>query len=53
MTVFDGWAHDRWGVSGMLNGEASLGLACIALGLVALWIARRIGAIEVTAGAPA
>ncbi len=37
MTAFDGWMHDRSGVVGMLTGEALLGMACIVLGLVAVW----------------
>lgn len=53
MTAFDGWAHDRWGVSGMLNGEALLGLACIAFGLVALWNIERLGGLKVTVRAHA
>jgi PAT family beta-lactamase induction signal transducer AmpG len=36
MTAFDGWAHDRAGAAGMLNGEAGLAVGSIALGLVAL-----------------
>jgi MFS transporter, PAT family, beta-lactamase induction signal transducer AmpG len=36
MTAFDGWAHDRWSVAGMLNAEALLGILCIAIGLTAL-----------------
>ena len=50
MTAFDGWAHDRWGAAGMLHGEALLGLACIVLGLVALWSVNRLGGIKATAG---
>ena len=44
MTAFDGWMHDRSGVVGMLTGEALLGMACIVLGLVAVW---KIGRVEV------
>jgi hypothetical protein len=36
MTAFDGWAHDRWGASGMLHGEAILGVGSVAALLVAL-----------------
>jgi MFS family permease len=36
MTAFDGWTHDRWGASGMLNAEALLGLAFVPIGLFAL-----------------
>jgi MFS transporter, PAT family, beta-lactamase induction signal transducer AmpG len=41
MTAFDGWMHDRSGAAGMLNGEAALGLGCIALGLAALGALNR------------
>jgi PAT family beta-lactamase induction signal transducer AmpG len=37
MTAFDGWAYDRWHASGMLNAEAWISIACVALGLLALW----------------
>jgi MFS transporter, PAT family, beta-lactamase induction signal transducer AmpG len=36
MTAFDGWAHDRWSTSGMLNAEALLGILCIVIGLTVL-----------------
>jgi len=36
MTASDGWAHDRWGAAGMLYWEGLLGLAAVAVGLVAL-----------------
>jgi predicted MFS family arabinose efflux permease len=36
MTASDGWAHDRWGVGGMLYWEGLLGLAAVSIGLVAL-----------------
>jgi predicted MFS family arabinose efflux permease len=42
MTAFDGWAHDRFGAAGMLNGEAVVGIACIVVGLAAV---RRINAV--------
>jgi PAT family beta-lactamase induction signal transducer AmpG len=38
MTAFDGWMHDQWGVVGMLAGEALFAMACIVLGLVAVWM---------------
>jgi MFS family permease len=34
MTAFDGWAHDKYGSSGMLNAEAALGAASVVAGLV-------------------
>jgi MFS family permease len=34
--AFDGWTHDRFGATGMLTGEALLGLAFIALAIVAV-----------------
>lgn len=37
MTAFDGWAHDRWGASGMLWAEAALSAAAILVGIVAVW----------------
>jgi predicted MFS family arabinose efflux permease len=37
MTAFDGWAYDRWHASGMLNAEAWISIACVGLGLLALW----------------
>ena len=37
MTAFDGWAYDRWHAAGMLNAEAWVSLACVVLGLLALW----------------
>jgi MFS transporter, PAT family, beta-lactamase induction signal transducer AmpG len=40
MTLFDGFAHDRWGTGGMLNAEALLGIVCVGLGLWALWHIR-------------
>jgi len=33
MTAFDGWAHDKYGSRGMLNGEALLGAASVVIGL--------------------
>ena len=37
MTAFDGWAYDRWHASGMLHAEAWVSLACVFVGLLALW----------------
>jgi len=37
MTAFDGWAYDRWHASGMLQAEAWVSLACVFVGLLALW----------------
>ena len=37
MTAFDGWAYDRWHAAGMLNAEAWVSLACVVVGLAALW----------------
>ena len=42
MTAFDGWMHDRAGVVGMLVGEAVFGMACVVLGLVAVWKISRV-----------
>ena len=36
MTAFNGWVHDRYGGVWMLNGEALLGIVCIAAGLFTL-----------------
>ena len=36
MTAFDGWVHDRYGNSWMLNSEALLALVCAVGGLIAL-----------------
>jgi len=41
MTASDGWAHDRWGAGGMLYWEGVLGLAAVAVGLVALSPVRK------------
>ena len=41
MTFTDGWAHDRWGATGMLYWEGVLGFAAIGLGLIALWRVNR------------
>ena len=49
MTASDGWAHDRWGASGMLYWEGLLGLAAVAVGLVALSRVKKRSA-EVGAG---
>jgi hypothetical protein len=47
MTASDGWAHDRWGAAGMLYWEGVLGLAAVALGLVALsWVTSRSAAVS-------
>ncbi len=41
MTAFDGWAHDLLGPGGMLNAEAAVALACVAIG----WgVSRRLEA---------
>src|SRR5262249_32758391 len=37
MTVFDGWAHDRWGPRSMLAADGLLGLVGVIVGLVVLW----------------
>jgi MFS family permease len=37
MTAFDGWMYDSGGAVGMLAGEALLGIACVVLGLAAVW----------------
>lgn len=41
MTAFDGWAHDAFGPGGMLNAEAAVTLACVAIGWV---VSRRLEA---------
>lgn len=44
MTAADGWAHGRWGASGMLIFDAVVGAAGIPLALIVLWrLARRVG----------
>jgi MFS family permease len=45
MTVVDGWGHDRWGASGLLNVESALGVIGIVVFLaVAVATARRTAA---------
>ena len=42
MTVIDGWAHERWGASGLLNTEAAIGvIGIIAFVAIALGTMRR------------
>ena len=42
MTVIDGWAHERWGASGLLNTEAAIGvIGIIAFVAIALATVRR------------
>jgi len=42
MTLFDGWAHTRWGAAGLLNGEAAIGVVGIVVFVgVALALPRR------------
>jgi len=46
MTAFDGWMYDASGAVGMLAGEALLGMACVVLGLAAVWkLGRATGPI--------
>ena len=40
MAAFDGWAHDRWGASGMLYFEAIVVVPVIILGLIGLRLIR-------------
>jgi MFS family permease len=37
MTMFDGWAHDEFGATGMLLAEAAMSAAAIVLGMIAVW----------------
>jgi len=46
MTAFDGWVHDRSGVERMLEAEALLAIACIAVGLLALRKLKAAGRLE-------
>jgi MFS transporter, PAT family, beta-lactamase induction signal transducer AmpG len=41
MTVADGWAHAQWGATGMLVGEAAIGVAGILVFLAASMLTRK------------
>jgi len=41
MTIVDGWAHTRFGPSGMLNVEAAVGVLGVAVFVGLLWFVRR------------
>jgi MFS transporter, PAT family, beta-lactamase induction signal transducer AmpG len=48
MTLIDGWAHERWGASGLLNTEAAIGvIGIIAFVAIALGTMRRPSAASV------
>ena len=41
MTIVDGWAHTRFGPSGMLNVEAAVGVLGVAVFVGLLWFVKR------------
>jgi MFS family permease len=52
MTAFDGWAYDRWRAAGMLNAEAAISVACVAVALAVLWRINLKGSHALAEGVP-